>query len=42
MEKHSHVFERFVTFDTMYDGYLLARRQKRYKAAVLDYSAHLE
>ena len=42
MEKHSHVFERFATFDTMYDGYLLARRQKRYKAAVLDYSAHLE
>ena len=42
MEKHSHVFERFATFDNMYDGYLLARRQKRYKAAVLDYSAHLE
>ena len=42
MEKHSHVFERFATFDNLYDGYLLARRQKRYKAAVLDYSAHLE
>ena len=42
MEKHSHVFERFVTFDNLYDGYLLARRAKRYKAVVLDYSAHLE
>ena len=42
MEKHSHVFEQFAAFDTMYDGYLLARRAKRYKAAVLDYSAHLE
>jgi len=42
MEKHSHVFEQFATFDNMYDGYLLARRQKRYKAAVLDYSVRLE
>ena len=42
MEKHSHVFEQFATFDNMYDGYLLARRNKRYKGAVLDYSAHLE
>lgn len=42
MEKHSHVFERFATFDNLYDGYLLARRNKRYKAAVLDYSANLE
>lgn len=42
MEKHSHVFERFATFDNVFDGYLLARRNKRYKAAVLDYSAHLE
>lgn len=42
MEKHSHVFEKFATFDNMYDGYLLARRSKRYKSVVLDYSAHLE
>ena len=42
MEKHTHVFERFASFDNMYDGYLLARRNKRYKGAVLDYSAHLE
>ena len=42
MEKHSHVFERFATFDNMYDGYLLARRNKRYHDKVLDYSANLE
>lgn len=42
MEKHSHVFERFVTFENMYDGYLLARRNKRYRPEVLSYSANLE
>lgn len=42
MEKHSHIFERFTTFDNLYDGYLLARRQKRYKREVLEYSANLE
>ena len=42
MEKHSHAFERFATFDNMYDGYLLARRNKRYHDKVLDYSANLE
>ena len=42
MEKHSHVFERFATFDNMYDGYLLARKHKRYKDNVLAYSANLE
>lgn len=42
MEKYSHVFERFATFDNMYDGYLLARRNKRYHDKVLDYSANLE
>ena len=42
MEKHTHVFERFTTFENMYDGYLLARRNKRYKEAVLSYSSHLE
>lgn len=42
MEKHTHIFERFATFDNMYDGYRLARRKKRYKDAVLDYSANLE
>jgi len=42
MEKHSHVFEEFATFDNMYDGYLLARRNKRYRPEVLAYSANLE
>ena len=42
MEKHSHVFERFTTFENMYDGYLLARRNKRYNAGVLSYSSNLE
>lgn len=42
MEKHSHVFERFATFDNLYDGYLLARRNKRFRDPVLAYSANLE
>lgn len=42
MEKHSHVFERFTTFENLYDGYLLARRNKRYNAGVLSYSSNLE
>lgn len=42
MEKHSHIFERFATFDNLYDGYRLARRNKRYKDNVLEYTANLE
>ena len=42
MEKHTRVFERFATFENLYSGYLLARREKRYKREVLEYSAHLE
>ena len=42
MEKHSHVFEKFDTFENMYDGYLLARCNKRYRPEVLTYSANLE
>lgn len=42
MEKHSHIFEEFVTFENVYDGYLLARRDKRYRPEVLRYSAYLE
>ena len=42
MEKHRHVFEDFASFDRMYDGYLMARRNKRYKQAVLNYTANLE
>lgn len=42
MEKHTHVFERFATYDNMYDGYLLARKSKRYNDNVLEYTANLE
>lgn len=42
MEKYQHVFGRFIQFETQYDGYLLARRDKRYKPEVLSYSACLE
>lgn len=42
VEKHTHVFERFATFDNLYDGYLLARKKKRYNDNVLEYSANLE
>lgn len=42
MKKHSHIFERFTTFENMYNGYLLARKDKRKKGEVLEYSAHLE
>jgi len=42
MERHRHVFDRFIQYETQYDGYLLARRDKRYKPEVLSYSANLE
>ena len=42
MEKHRGVFNRFATFDNIYDGYLLARRNKRYRDEVLQYSSNLE
>ena len=42
MEKYSHVFERFATFDNLYDGYRLAKRQKTYQDKVLAYTANLE
>ena len=42
MKKHRHLFEQFASWDNMYDGYLLARRNKRYKRDVLAYSANLE
>ncbi len=42
MEKYSHVFEKFDTFPNMYDGYLLARKNKRERPEVLRYSANLE
>lgn len=42
MEKHTQVFERFATFDNLYDGYRMARRNKRYTDGVLRYSSNLE
>ena len=42
MEKHQHVFEKFVDFENQYDGYRLASRNKRYRPEVLDYTANLE
>ena len=42
MEKYEHVFERFVDFENLYGGYLLARRNKRYRNEVLAYTANLE
>ncbi|NLM86060.1 MAG: RNA-dependent DNA polymerase [Clostridiales bacterium] len=42
MLKHQHVFEQFIQFENHYKGYLLARREKRYKQEVLQYSSNLE
>ena len=42
MEKYRHVFERFATFDNMYDGYLKARKHKRQQDCVLQYTNLLE
>lgn len=42
MEKHKHVFERFIQWENLYDGYLLARQNKRYRNEVLSYTANLE
>ena len=42
MDKHNDVFKKFVTFENLYDGYLLARKEKRYKSEVLAYTANLE
>ena len=41
MDKHQHVFERFAGYEAMLHGYRLARRDKRYRPEVLEYSAHL-
>ena len=42
MDKYQHVFDKFIQFENLYDGYLLARRNKRYKDEVLSYSANME
>ena len=42
MNKHQGLFEQFVEFETQYNGYRLARKEKRFKPEVLRYSADLE
>lgn len=42
MEKHRHVFEQMYDYETLYGGYLLARRGKRFKDQVLQYTSNLE
>ena len=42
MEKYEHVFEKFIDFENLYGGYLLARQNKRYRSEVLAYTANLE
>ena len=42
MEKYQHVFDNFIQFENLYDGYLLARRHKRFKQEILAYTANLE
>lgn len=42
MDKYQHVFDNFIQFENLYDGYLLARRNKRFKSEVLSYTANLD
>lgn len=42
MQKYHGLFEKFITFENQYDGYRLARKEKRFKPEVLRYSADLE
>ena len=42
MQKYQGLFERFITFENQYNGYRLARMEKRFKPEVLRYSADLE
>ena len=42
MEKYQHLFQKFVDFENQYDGYRLARKNKRYRPEILSYSANLE
>lgn len=42
MDKYQHVFDDFIQFENLYDGYLLARRNKRFKQEILAYTANLE
>lgn len=42
MEKHRHVFDKFIEIENHYFGYRLARRNKRFRPEALAYSACLE
>ena len=42
MEKYKQVFGRFIDYGNLYDGYRLARKDKRYRPEVLSYTAALE
>lgn len=41
-KRHGKLFEQIVEFDNLYNAYLKARRNKRYRPEVLEFSAHLE
>ena len=42
MRKYQGLFDRFISFENQYNGYRLARKEKRFKPEVLRYSADLE
>jgi hypothetical protein len=42
MRKYHGLFEKFISFENQYNGYRLARKEKRFKPEVLRYSADLE
>ncbi len=42
MEKHSHVFEQFIQWENLYNGYILARQNKRYRNEVLSYIRNVD
>lgn len=41
-KRHGRLFERIVAFDSLYEAYLKARRNKRYRPEVLAFSEKLE
>ena len=42
MEKYDHVFDKFIEWENLYSGYIIARSNKRYRKEVLSYTANLE
>lgn len=41
MKKYSNVFDEFATYESLYKGFLLARKGKRFKGSVLEYAENL-